>query len=169
MLTIIELTLQILEMTQSSTFMEHWTFREHEIQKGGPQIMTSWYDDVVTGMLPILGHGSDYACSTCHMHACVNTRVVPSSAAQTWYEGEKSDGHTMSSFVLNPKFRWSSPVSCARKAADDEDLQLGYVVRNVAIEFSPNRQCRTGLSYSRVPTPARSVTDWCVSKLFCAG
>ena len=54
MLTIIELPLQILEMTQSSTFMEHWTFREHEIQKGGPQIMTSWYDDVVPGMLPIL-------------------------------------------------------------------------------------------------------------------
>ena len=53
MLTIIELPLQILEMTQSSTFMEHWTFREHEIQKGGPQIMTSWYDDVVPGMLPI--------------------------------------------------------------------------------------------------------------------
>ena len=107
MLTIIELPLQILEMTQSSTFMEHWTFREHEIQKGGPQIMTSWYDDVVPGMLPIFGHGSDNACSTCHMHACVNTRVVPSSTAQTWYEGEKSDGHTMSSFVLNPKFRWS--------------------------------------------------------------
>ena len=62
-----------------------------------------------------------------------------------------------------------SPVSCARKAADGEDLQLGYVVRSVTIEFSPNRQCRTGLSYSRVPTPARSVTDWCVSKLFCAG
>ena len=169
--------IQILEMTQSSTFMEHWTFREHEIQKGGPQIMTSWYDDVVPGMLPIFGHGSDNACSTCHMHACVNTRVVPSSAAQTWYEGEKSDGHTMSSFVLNPKFRWSIgdgrahrwPVSCARKAADDEDLQLGYVVRSVAIEFSPNRQCQTGLSYSRVPTRARSVTDWCVSKLFCAG
>ena len=67
MLTTIELPLQILEMTQSSTFMEHWTFREHEIQKGGPQIMTSWYDDVVPGMLPIFGHGSDNACSTCHM------------------------------------------------------------------------------------------------------
>ena len=107
-----------------------------------------------------------------YMHACVNTRVVPCSAAQTWYEEEKSDGHTMSSFVLNPKFRRGrsrSPVSCARKAADYEDLQLGYVVRSVAIEFNPNRQCRTGLSYSRVPTPARSVTDWCVSKLFCAG
>ena len=95
--------------------------------------MTSWYDDVVQGMLPIFGHGGDDACSTCHMHACVNTLVVPSSAAQTWYEGGKSDGHTMFSFVLNPKFRWSIPVSCARKAADDEDLQLGYVVRSVTI------------------------------------
>ena len=101
--------------------------------------MTSRYDDVVPGMLPIFGHGGDDAWSTCHMHACVNIRVVPSSAAQTWYEGEKSDGHTIFSVVLNPKFRWSKPVSCARKAADDEDLQLGYVVRSVTIEFSPNR------------------------------
>ena len=60
---------------------------------------------------------------------------------------------------LEHRGRSRSPVSCARKAADDEDLQLCYVVRSVAIEFSPNRQCRTGLSYSRVPTPARSVTD----------
>ena len=162
-------------MTQSSTFMEHWTFREHEIQKGGPQIMTSWYDDAVPGMLLIFGHGSDNACSTCHMHAFVNTRVVPSSAAQTWYEGgEVRWSHNVqfclkSEVSLEHRGRSRSPVSCARKAADDEDLQLGYVVLNVAIEFSPNRQCRTGLSYSRVPTPARSVTDWCVSKLFCAG
>ena len=69
--------------------------------------MTSWYDDVdFPGMLPIFGDGGDDACSTWHMHACVNTRVVPSSAAQTWFEGEKSDGHTMFSFVLNSKFRW---------------------------------------------------------------
>ena len=70
--------------------------------------MTSWYDDVdFQGMLPIFGDGGDDACSTWHMHACVNTRVVPSSAAQTWYEGQKeSDGYTMFSFVLNPKFRW---------------------------------------------------------------
>ena len=149
----------------------YWTFREHEIQKGGPQIMTSWYDDVVPGMLPIFGHGSDNACSTCHMHACVNTRVVPSSAAQTWYEGEKSDVQfcLKSEISLEHRGRSRSPVSCARKAADDEDLKLGYAVPSVAIEFSPNRQCRTGLSYSRVPTPARSVTDWCVSKLFCLG
>ena len=61
------------------------------------------------------------------MHACVNTRVFPSSAAQTWYEGEKSDGHTMFSFVLNPDFRWifRAYLSRARNAADDEDLQLG--------------------------------------------
>ena len=68
--------------------------------------MTSWYDDVdFPGMLPIHGGGSDDAGSTWHRHACVNTRVVPSSAAQMWYEGEKSDGHTMFGFVLNPKFR----------------------------------------------------------------
>ena len=176
MLTIIELPLQILEMTQSSTFMEYWTFREHETQKGGPQIMTSWYDDVIPGMRPIFGHGRDDACSTCHICACMCKH------SRTWFqaqqlkgEGEKSDGHTMTSFFLKSEVslehrgRSRSPVSCAQKAADDEDLQLGYVVRSVAIEFSPNRQCRTGLSYSRVPTPARSVTDWCVSELFCAG
>ena len=75
----------------------------------------------------------------------------------------------LSEVSLEHRGRSRSPVSCARKAADGEDLQLGYVVRSVTIQFSPNRQCRTGLSYSRVPTPARSVTDWCVSKLFCAG
>ena len=43
--------------------------------------------------------------------------------------GEKSDGHTMYNFVLNPKFHWSigdSHVhrkSCAQNAADDEGLQ----------------------------------------------
>ena len=56
----------------------------HEMQKGGPQIMTSWYDDVVPGMLHIVGDGVDDACSTCHVHACVNTRVVTNSAAQVW-------------------------------------------------------------------------------------
>ena len=45
MLTIIELPLQILEMTQSSTFMEHWTFREHEIQKVAPKL---WCHDMMT-------------------------------------------------------------------------------------------------------------------------
>ena len=50
--------------------------------------MTSWYDDVVPGMLRRCVFDLPYAC----MHWCVNTRVVPSSAAQTWYEGEKSDG-----------------------------------------------------------------------------
>ena len=176
MLTIIELPLQILEMTQSSTFMEHWTFREHEIQKGGPQIMTSWYDDVVPGMLPIFGHGSDnarvfdlpYACM------CKHPRGSKLSSSNVIRRGEVRWSHNVqfclkSEVSLEHRGRSRSPVSCARKAADDEDLQLGYVVRNVAIEFSPNRQCRTGLSYSRVPTPARSVTDWCVSKLFCAG
>ena len=109
MLTVIELHYKFWKWhnLQRSWNIEYFLYREHEIQKGGPQIMTSWYDDVVPGMLPIFGDGGDDACSTCHMHACVNTRVVPSSAAQTSYEGEKSDGHTMFSFVLNPKFRWS--------------------------------------------------------------
>ena len=77
--------------------------------------MTSWYDDVVQGMLSIFGDGGDDACSTCHMHACVYTRMVPSSAPQMWYEGEKSDGHTMFSFVLNPKFCWSIRDSRAHR------------------------------------------------------
>ena len=29
--------------------------------------MTSWYDDVVPGMLPIVGDGGDDACLTCHV------------------------------------------------------------------------------------------------------
>ena len=108
MLTLIELHYKFwkwhnLQRSWNIEDIEHFLYREHEIQKGGPQIVTSWYDDVVLGMLPIVGDGGDDACSTCHMHACVNTR----SAAQTWYEGEKSDGHTVFSFVFNPKFRWS--------------------------------------------------------------
>ena len=67
MLTFNWIALQILKMTQSSTFIIF--YREHEIQKGGPQIMTSWYDDVVPDMPPIVGDGGDDACSTCHMHA----------------------------------------------------------------------------------------------------
>ena len=43
--------------------MEHFLYREHEIQKGGPQIMTSYYDGIVPGMLPIVGDGGDDACS----------------------------------------------------------------------------------------------------------
>ena len=81
--------------------------------------MTSWYDDVVPGMLPIFGDGGDDACSTFHMHAC-----VPSSAAQTWYEGETSDGHTMFSFVLNPKFRWSIGDGRAHGYAVHETLPM---------------------------------------------
>ena len=60
----------------------------------------SWYDDVVPGMLPIQLDGGDDACSTCHMHACVNTCVVASSAAQAWYGGEMFDGHTMLQFCI---------------------------------------------------------------------
>ena len=36
---------------QRSWNIEYYLYREHEIQKGGPQIMTSWYDDAVPGML----------------------------------------------------------------------------------------------------------------------
>ena len=114
---------------QRSWNIEHFLYREHEIQKGGPQIMTSWYDDVVPGMLLIAGDGGDDACSTCHVHACVNTHMVPSSAAQTWYEGAKSDGHTLLQFCLESEFsmeyrrRSRSLVSCARNAADDEGLR----------------------------------------------
>ena len=109
MLTVIELHYKFWKWhnLQRSWNIEQFLYREHEIQKGGPQIMTSWYDDKVPGMLPKFGDAGDEAYSTCHMHACVNTRVVPSSAAQTWYEGEKSDDHTMFSFVLNPKFHCS--------------------------------------------------------------
>ena len=134
-LTVIELHYKFWKWhnLQRSWNIENFLYCEHEIQKGGPQIMTSWYDDVVPGMLPhIWGRRRRCVFDLPYMHACVNTRVVPSSAAQMWYEGEKSDGHTVFSFVLNPKFRWSiargrsrSPVSCARNAADDEDLQLG--------------------------------------------
>ena len=85
-LTVIELHYKFWKWDnlQRSWNIENFLYGEHEIQKGGPQIMTSWYDDVVPGMLPIFGDGGDDACSTCHMHACVNTCVVPSSAAQTW-------------------------------------------------------------------------------------
>ena len=92
-----------------------------------------WPNDmmIVPGKLPIVGYGGNNVCSTCHVHACVglNTHMVPSSAAQTWYEGEKSDGHTMLQFCLKSEISLEhrrlsrSPVSCARNAADDEGLQ----------------------------------------------
>ena len=37
---------------QRSWNIENFLYREHEIQKGGPQIMTSWYDDVVPRHAP---------------------------------------------------------------------------------------------------------------------
>ena len=109
-----------------------------------------------------------YACM------CKHPRGSKLSCSNVIRRGEVRWSHNVqfclkSEVSLEHRGRSRSPVSCARKAADDKDLQLGYVVRSVALEFSPNRQCRTGLSYSRVPTPARSVTDWCVSKLFSAG
>ena len=87
MLTLIELhyTFWKWHNLQRSWNIAHLLYREHEMQKGGPQIMTSWYDDLVSGMLPIIvGDGGDDACLTCRVHAYVNTRMVPSSAAQTW-------------------------------------------------------------------------------------
>ena len=73
MLTLIELRYKFWKWhyLQRSWNIEHkdFLYREHEIQKGGPQIMTSCYDDVVPGMLPIVGDGGDDACSICHMHA----------------------------------------------------------------------------------------------------
>ena len=164
MLTIIELPLQILEMTQSSTFMEHWTFREHEIQKGGPQIMTSWYDDVVPARHAPHIWTRQRQCVFDLPYACMckHPRGSKLSSSNVIRRGEVRWSHNVqfcpkSEVSLEHRGRSRSPVSCARKAADDEDLQLGYVVCSVAIEFSPNRQCRTVLSYSRVPTPARSV------------
>ena len=99
-----------------------------------------------------------YACM------CKHPRGSKLSSSNVIRRGEVRWSHNVqfclkSEVSLEHRGRSRSPVSCARKAADDEDLRLGYVVRSVAIEFSPNRQCRTGLSYSRVPTPARSVTD----------
>ena len=147
MLTIIELPLQILEMTQSSTFMEHWTFREHEIQKGGPQIMTSSYDDVVPGMLPIFGHGGDDACSTCHMPCmCKHPRGSKLSSSNVIRRGEVRWSHNVqfclkSEVSLEHRGRSRSLVSCARNAADDEDLQLGYVVRSVDMHRVQPEQC----------------------------
>ena len=97
-----------------------------------------------------------YACM------CKHPRGSKLSSSNVIRRGEVRWSHNVqfclkSEVSLEHRGRSRSPVSCARKAADDEDLQLGYVVRSVAIEFSPNRQCRTGLSYSRVPTPAMSL------------
>ena len=99
-------------MTQSSTFIKHWTFslsRTWNTKRWPPNydVMIWWrsprHAPHIWGRRQRCVFDLPYAC----MHWCVNTRVVPSSAAQTWYGGEKSDGHTMFSFVLNPKFHWS--------------------------------------------------------------
>ena len=90
MLTLIELPYKFWKWhnLQRSWNTEHFLYREHEIQKGGPQIMTSWYGDVFPGMLSIVGDGGDDVFFDLP-YACI---------------GEKSDGHAMFSFVL--KFRW---------------------------------------------------------------
>ena len=54
---------------------------------------------------------------------------------------------------LGHRGRSRSPVSCARNAANDEDLQLGYVVRSAAIEF---RLANQSLSALRVSKPVKT-------------
>ena len=123
-----------------------WNYNEMLKQPICERIVHGWrfharYDDVVPGMLPIFGHGSDNACSTCHL--CKHPRGSKLSSSNVIRRGEVRWSHNVqfclkSEVSLEHRGRSRSPVSCARKAADDEDLQLGYVVRNVAIEFSPN-------------------------------
>ena len=177
MLTIIELPLQILEMTQVYFFNVHGTLnilRTWNTKRWPPNydVMIWWRSPrhaphIWTRQRQCV-FDLPYACM------CKHPRGSKLSSSNVIRRGEVRWSHNVQFCLkfevsLEHRGRSRSPVSCARKAADDEDLRLGYVVRSVAIEFSPNRQCRTGLSYSRVPTPARSVTDWCVSKLFCAG
>ena len=56
MLTLIELHYKFwkLHNLQRSWNIAHFLYHELEIQNGGPQIMTSWYDDVVPGIMGIL-------------------------------------------------------------------------------------------------------------------
>ena len=94
-------------------------------------------------MLPIFGHGGGDACSTLYACMCEYPRGSKLSSSNVIRRGEVRWSHNVqfclkSEVSLEHRGRSRSPVSCARKAADDEDLQLGYVVRSVAIEFSPN-------------------------------
>ena len=133
-LTVIELHYKFWKWhnLQRSWNIGNFLYREHEIQKGGPQIMTSWYDDVVPGMLPIFGDGGDDACSTCHIYACMckYTRGSKLSSSNVIWKGEVRWSHNVqfclkSEVSLEHRGRSRSPVSCARNAGDDEDLQLG--------------------------------------------
>ena len=79
------------------------------------------------------------------MHAlmCKYPRGSKLSSSNVIRRGEVRWSHNVqfclkSKVSLEHRGRSRSLVS-ARNAADDEDLQLGYVVRNVAIEFSPSR------------------------------
>ena len=135
-LTVIELHYKFWKWhsLQRSWNIENFLYREHEIQKGGPQIMTSWYDDVIPGMLPIFGDGGDDACSTCHICMHVYPRGSKLSSSNVIRRGEVRWSHNVqfclkSEVSLEHRGRSRSPVSCARNAANDEDLQLGLVVR----------------------------------------
>ena len=133
-LTVIELHYKFWKWhnLQRSWNIENFLYREHEKQKGGPQIMTSWYDDVVPGMLPIFGDGGDdvrvfdlsYACM------CKYPRGSKLSSSNVIRRGEFRWSHNVqfclkSEVSLEHRGRSRSPVSCTRNAADDEDLQLG--------------------------------------------
>ena len=133
-LTVIELHYKFWKWhnLQRSWNIENFLYREHEIQKGGPQIMTSWYDDVVPGMLPIFGDGGDDVCSTCHLYACMckYPRGSKLSSSNVIRRAEVRWSHNVqfclkSEVSLEHRGRSRSPVSCAQNAADDEDLQLG--------------------------------------------
>ena len=133
-LTVIELHYKFWKWhnPQRSWNIEKFLYREHEIQKGGPQIMTSWYDDVVPGMLPIFGDGGDDACVFELPYACMckYPHVSKLSSSNVIPRGEVRWPHNVqfclkSEISLEHRGRSRSPVSCARNAVDDEDLQLG--------------------------------------------
>ena len=107
------IALQILEMTQSSTFMKHWKFplsRTWNTKRWPPN-----YDVMIWWRSPrhaphIWGRRRRWRCVFDLQYACMCKHARGSklsSSCDTWYEGEKSDGHTMFSFVLNLKFYWS--------------------------------------------------------------
>ena len=137
------IALQILEMTQSSTFIKHWIFplsRTWNTKRWPPN-----YDVMIWWRSPrhaphIWGQcvfDLPYACM------CIYPPGSKLSGSNVIRSGEVRWSHNVqfclkSKVSLEHRGRSHSPVS-ARNAADDEDLQLGYVVRNVAIEFSPSR------------------------------
>ena len=136
-------------MTQSSTFIRHWTFplsRTWNTKRWPPN-----YDVMIWWCRPshaphIWGRWRRCVFDLPHtMHALMCKYPCGSklSSSNVIRRGEVRWSHNVqfclkSKVSLEHRGRSRSPVS-ARNAADDEDLQLGYVVRNVAIEFSPSR------------------------------